>query len=85
MKKCSFCGNKNFKDVTTQYIYKHDQKFLIVNDVPCEQCEFCGEKYFEAKTLKVIEREFHEVHVNGKKTASKLHIPVEPFLELQRT
>jgi len=57
-KVCSFCGNTNFKVKKVQYIYKHNDRSLIVNDVPCEECESCGEQYFEANTLKKVERYF---------------------------
>lgn len=82
MKVCNFCGNKNFKDITTQYTYKHDNKFIMVNDVPCQCCEYCGEEYFKASTLKVIEAEFYEIYSNGKKTKKKITVPVESYSEL---
>jgi len=31
-KVCHFCGNKHFKHTTVQYTYRHDDKFLFVND-----------------------------------------------------
>lgn len=52
MKICHFCGNKNFKTNSVQYTYKRDNKFIIINNLPCEQCEFCGEQYFAADVLK---------------------------------
>ena len=58
-KICSFCGNGNFRNKEVQYIYKHDGKYLIVNNVPCEECEYCGEQYFKAKALKKIEADFN--------------------------
>ena len=66
--KCHFCGNKNFKEARVQYIYRHNNQFLIVNDVPCEQCEYCGEEYFEGKMLTQIEKEFLS---NGWKKVTK--------------
>ncbi len=78
-----FCGNKNFKDANVQYIYRHDNKFLIVNDVPCEQCEYCGEQYFEGKVLRSIEEEFMNIHTKGKQPKVELRVPVEQFAELQ--
>ena len=67
-KVCSFCGNKNFKIKKVQYVYKHDDKFLIVNDVPCEECEYCGEQYFKADVLKKIEKDFMEIYNSLEKT-----------------
>ena len=77
--QCNFCGNKNFIIVRTQYIYKHDGKLLIVDDVPCEQCEFCGEQYFAADVLSKIEKDFMEVYSSRKKARSEILVPVESF------
>lgn len=81
--KCHFCGNKNFKEARVQYIYRHNNQFLIVNDVPCEQCEYCGEEYFEGKMLTQIEKEFHRIYAQGKKAKNELRVPIEQFSELQ--
>ncbi|MEN8216010.1 MAG: YgiT-type zinc finger protein [Pseudomonadota bacterium] len=81
-KVCHFCGNKHFKHTTVQYTYRHDDKFLFVNDVPCEQCEYCGEQYFKASVLKTIETEFNAIHSHGKKIKTEIRVPVEPFLDL---
>jgi YgiT-type zinc finger domain-containing protein len=81
--KCHFCGNVNFKETTVQYIYKHDNRFLIVNDVPCEQCEYCGEEYFAGKVLAQIENEFHRIYAHGKTVKKELRVPIEQYLELQ--
>ena len=81
-KKCNFCGNKTFKENSVQYIYKHDEQFLIVNNVPCEECEFCGEQYFKAGVLKKIESEFDKVHSREKKISKQVKVPVEDFVEI---
>ncbi|MBI3983769.1 YgiT-type zinc finger protein [Candidatus Microgenomates bacterium] len=52
--QCVFCGHKHIQPVQTQYIYRHNGKFLIVNDVPCLQCTYCGEQYFEGHILRNI-------------------------------
>lgn len=83
MKKvCNFCGNKNFQEKKVQYIYKHEDKMLIINNVPCEECGFCGEQYFKAAVLKKIEKEFKEIHLSGKKVKEKIVVPLEDFLEV---
>ena len=79
-KICNFCGNKNFKETRTQYIYKHDGKMLIVDDVPCEQCEFCGEQYFKGKVLKKIENDYFEVYSSRRKAKSQMLVPMEQFV-----
>ncbi len=61
-KICNLYGNKNFNEKHVHYIYRHNDRFLVVNNVPCEECEFCGEQYFKAEVLKKIEREFIEIY-----------------------
>ena len=80
---CHFCGNKNFKDANVQHIYKREDKFLIVNDVPCVQCEYCGEQYFKADVLKRIEKEFNEIYTGGKEIKIEIRVPLEQFAELR--
>jgi YgiT-type zinc finger domain-containing protein len=83
MKKvCNFCGNKNFHEKTVQYIYRHNNKMLIINNVPCEECEFCGEQYFKAPVLKKIEHEFNQIYSAGKKLKEKIEVPVEDYQEV---
>ncbi len=79
---CSFCGNKNFRKNCVQYIYRHDGKFLVVNNVPCDECEFCGEQYFHADSLKRIEQEFLAIYMHGKKPFSELKVPIEEFVSI---
>ena len=78
-KACSFCGNARFEDKKVQYIYKHDEKFLIVNDVPCEQCSYCGEQYFKADVLQKIEDDFSAYYFGGRVMPEKITVPVERF------
>ncbi len=83
MKKCNFCGHSVLHEKRVQYLYKHNNHFLMVNDVPCEECEFCGERYYEAKTLKRIEREFHSIYNLDKNVKRQLSMPIEDFSELE--
>ena len=80
-KNCNFCGNKNFTEKNVEYIYKRDDKYIFINDVPCEECDFCGEQYFKAKVLKTIELEYHKVYNKHKKVKNEIKVPVEKYLE----
>lgn len=84
MKKlCTFCGNKNFVEKNVQYIYKHDDRFLVVNNVPCEECSYCGEQYFKVEVLKRIENSFKEIHFSKKKPKKKVMLPIEDYLDFK--
>lgn len=79
MKKCNFCGNKNFEFKHVDYIYRHKGRFMLFENVPCEECAYCGERYFEAKNLKKMENDFFEVLDLKKKPSRKIEMPVEVF------
>ncbi|RLF63298.1 MAG: YgiT-type zinc finger domain-containing protein [Thermoplasmata archaeon] len=79
IKICNFCGNKNSNKTVAQYIYRNNGRFMIVDDVPCEQCEYCGEQYFAADVLKKIEEDFTAVYSHKKKATQEIVIPVEQF------
>ena len=81
-KVCSFCGNKNFREKTVQYIYRHDEQLLMVNNVPCEECEYCGEQYFKGVDLEKIEADFRAIYSSGKKVKKEVAVPVEEFAEI---
>jgi YgiT-type zinc finger domain-containing protein len=81
-KKCSFCGNTNFKNKSVQYIYKQNERFLLVNNVPCEACEYCGEQYYEAIVLKKIEKDFNEIYFSGRTTERQITVPVEEYMNI---
>jgi YgiT-type zinc finger domain-containing protein len=82
MKVCNFCGNKNFRERHVQYIYKHNDRFLVVNNVPCEECEYCGEQYFKVGDLRKIEEDFNAIYVSGKKAKRETSLPIEEFAEI---
>ena len=82
IKFCNFCGNKNFREEHIQYIYKHDNQFLVVDNVPCEECEYCGEQYFKAEVLKRIEEDFRAIYLSGKKAKKEIMVPVQEFAEI---
>lgn len=79
MKKCSFCGNKNFKETVGDYIYRHDGDMMLFNGVPCEECDYCGERYYHSAVIKEIEKTFAAVHSKKKKPLRTLQVPVTTF------
>jgi len=78
-KTCNFCGNRNFREATVQYIYKRADRLFIVNDVPCEECCYCGEQYFRNDVLKRIERDFDSIYYRRKKAHATIRVPVEQY------
>ena len=81
-KRCHFCGNVHFEEKKVKYTYTHNDKYLIVDDVPCKQCTYCGEQYFKANVLKTIEKEFNEIHTQGKIVTKEIRVPVEQYMAI---
>lgn len=82
--KCSFCGNEEFKHVSTQYIYQRNGLLMVVDDVPALVCSFCGEKYYDIKTLKQIEGRFEAIYQHGQLPAQQVSIPLESWNVLKQ-
>ena len=79
VKQCSFCGNKHLTATATQYIYRHNDRFLVVNSVPCLECDYCGEQYFGVDVLKKIEQEFVALEKSRKVPQRTIEVPMEDF------
>lgn len=82
--KCSFCGNEEFKHVSTQYIYQHDGSLMVVDGMPTMVCTYCGEKYYDIKTLKQIENRFEAIYKDGQTPTRQVTIPLESWPVLQQ-
>ena len=82
MKQCSFCGNSRVEERTTDYIYRHEGRYLIVTGVPCEECTYCGERYYAANDLRKIEAEFGRLQHGGKRPELAITVPVESFAHI---
>jgi len=77
--KCSFCGNEEFKHVSTQYIYQRNGLLMVVDEVPTQVCTYCGEKYYDIKTLKQIEDRFEAIYQGGQMPTKQVSIPLESW------
>ena len=81
-KKCNFCGREEYLNSKVQYIYNRNGKFMIVNNVPCEQCTNCGERYYTIDVLKTIEHDFESIYSSKREIKNEILIPVEEFAEI---
>jgi YgiT-type zinc finger domain-containing protein len=82
MDRCNFCGNAEFRQTSVRYAYRRADRYLFVDDVPCEQCTQCGETYFEAKVLRRIESEFEAIQRRQRAVTSHIVVPLESFRDI---
>lgn len=79
---CHFCGNKNSTPKTVPYIYRQNDKMMVINNVPCEECDFCGERYYDGAVIEKIEAEFLSINNSHKIVKKSIIVPVEEYLEI---
>ncbi|GAB3506462.1 type II toxin-antitoxin system MqsA family antitoxin [Spirosoma knui] len=77
--KCSFCGNEEFKQLSTQYIYQRNGSLMVVDNVPALVCSYCGEKYYDIQTLKQIENRFNAIYQDGQPPVKQVSVPFESW------
>ena len=82
--ECSFCGNEEFKHVSTQYIYQRSGSLMVVDDVPTLVCSYCGETFYDIKTLKQIENRFDAFIAMANQPARQVSIPLESWNVLKQ-
>lgn len=80
---CSFCGNPEFKPVTTQYIYQRHGQLMVVDDVPALACTNCGETYFDIATLRRLEARFLDIYEHGSAPTEQRAVPFERWEALR--
>jgi YgiT-type zinc finger domain-containing protein len=74
-KKCNFCGNQQYEERRTDYLYSYKGNYLLVPNTPVEICLNCGMVYFDAKVLKEIERRFFAIQKKSEKPDSYVELP----------
>jgi YgiT-type zinc finger domain-containing protein len=85
IKHCSYCDSEDYRTIKMDYLYKHNDKYLLVPNTPVEICSSCGMSYYSASVLKQIEKQFFAIHSNNERADNYVNIPTknfEPILKL---
>lgn len=75
-KQCPFCGGVRFEEQRVDYLYSHDDNYLLVPNTPVQICLECGMHYYEAHTLREIERRFFAIYQHGEKPDGYINVPM---------
>ena len=49
--KCNFCGSQRYEERRIDYLYSHQDQYLLVPNTPAEICLHCGMVYYDAAVL----------------------------------
>ena len=78
-KPCPFCGSTEFESRPVEYLYRRDEKYLLVPDMPAMLCRKCGERYYDGASLLKVEQHFNAIHQHTEKPDRYLQVPVMEF------
>ena len=78
-KICYVCGNATYQTKLVEYLYRHNNKYLLVRNVPAEVCDVCGTRFYQAAVLQEIERRFFEIHQKDREPLEQIQLPVEVY------
>ena len=76
---CNFCGSDRFEKRLTDYLYRHDAKYLLVPNTPVEVCLNCGMVYYDAAVLKEIERRFFAIEQKLEQPDRYIEMPEKSY------
>jgi YgiT-type zinc finger domain-containing protein len=69
--RCVICGG-NVVSKTVTFVYEHDERLLVIKNVPANVCTQCGEKTYTPETTDQIMRFAHQ-HF---KPVKRVEVPV---------
>lgn len=78
-KRCAFCGNESFEIKHIPYLYQHQEKYLLVPDMPAQVCTQCGMEYFSGPDLETVERYFFAIQHREEQPDQVVEIPVKRY------
>ncbi len=77
--KCNFCGSDSYEERRVDYLYRHDDSYLLVPNTPVQICTECGMVYYDAKVLKEIEQHFFAIQKHEEQPDSMMKIPMKKY------
>lgn len=78
-KICNVCGDSDFVVKKVEYVYRHNGRYMVFQDVPAEVCLRCGTRYFAADVILAIEKRFFEIYDEKQEPKRTISVPIEVF------
>ena len=73
--QCPFCGSEELEEQTTDYLYSHDDKYLLVPNMPVLTCATCGMVYYQGAVLEEVERHFFNIYSQQEQPDGYIQMP----------
>lgn len=53
--RCTQCGADDVHEVQARSAFWHDDRLVVVEDIPALQCAHCGEQYYDDATIVALD------------------------------
>lgn len=76
--RCNNCGSDRIHTADVKSAFWHDEKLVVVEDIPAIVCDNCYEQYFDDRTMVVLDL----LRGDGyppEKASNELRVPVFSF------
>jgi YgiT-type zinc finger domain-containing protein len=77
---CTSCGSPDVQAMRVRSAFWHDERLVVVEDIPAMVCGACGEQFYEDKTVVVLDLLRGGGFPAGEARA-ELRVPVFSFLD----
>ena len=78
--RCGNCGSASLRNTRTRSAFWHDDRLVVVEDVPALVCESCHEQFYDDSTVVVLDL----LRGDGfppEKARGELRVPVFSFAD----
>jgi YgiT-type zinc finger domain-containing protein len=76
--RCSNCGSANLRTKRTRSAFWHDDRLVVVEDVPAIVCDNCHEQFYDDNTVVILDLLRGEGYP-PEKARRELRVPVFSF------
>ena len=77
--RCNFCGSESYEERRIDYLYSHQDQYLLVPNTPVDICLQCGMIYYDAAVLKEIERRFFSIQNKQEEPDQYIEMPTKAY------
>lgn len=75
---CTNCGGDDVRPAAVKSAFWHDDRLVVVEDIPALRCGACGEQFYDDATVLVLDLLRGQGFAEGE-ASSRLSVPVFSF------
>jgi YgiT-type zinc finger domain-containing protein len=76
--ECPQCGARQLQQDLVKSAFWHDERLVVVDDIPAVVCEACGERFYDDTTITLLDLMQGDGFPSAQ-ASGHLHVPVFSF------